>query len=150
MFTGLLHHLPLLTMLFGLFYWIKRRVNAYVKRGSRVLWRSCIGARQRMVRNKKIEQVLVATLCDWLKTSKHLTDQSTRPLKPYVSGSYVFPALWTSIQVVFVGSDWTALNWKLLFDNPFSSGILFILSTSVENTGTCKMALNVFPLDCSS
>ena len=112
MFTGLLHHLPLLTMLFNLFYWIKGRVNAYVKRGSRVLWRSCIGAQQRMVRNKKIEQVLVATLCDWLKTSRHLTDQSTRPLKPYASESYVFPAprfepAFKLSLLVLIGRRWT-------------------------------------------
>ena len=90
MFTGLLHRLPLLTMFFLPYFF------SIQKEGKRLRQEDCdvdLEARQRMVGNKKIEQVLVATLCDWLKTSRNLTDESARPLKPYASGCYVFPVL---------------------------------------------------------
>ena len=113
MFTGLLHHLPTFNYIFFyLFYWIQQESKRLRQEISRGLWRRCIGARERTVRNKKIEQVIVATFCDWLKTSRHLTDQSTRPLKPYASGSYLFPgprfepAFKLSL-LVLIGRRWT-------------------------------------------
>ena len=111
MFTALLHHFTITYVFFYfILYWIQQEGKRQEESDADV------EARQRMVSNTKIEQVLVATRCDWLKNLV-TPNWPISKTKSYASGSHAFPALGTSyvyLLRVLIGSS-SCLCWFWLY-----------------------------------
>ena len=98
----------------------------------------CFDVIERFPVSKVVPQLLwfcIATVCDWLKISRHFLDQSEVKPKPIVTYSHAFSRAWRQLHVFASSSDWfiglfttvvigqgnyfgfgfTTLSWKVLY-----------------------------------